>query len=192
MHSDLASATATSDLFFVTQSDPVEFADRKRRQREIQTEHELVKWRAWLINNLDKTLELSAADVGEPAIIAWLFPTGAHSRANPEAAAIPRRAMRAAVQGDAALQEAMRKAFDRVVCALGLVERDGALWWRAEALPWALGRAEDRRVYRMLRSVHSAGMDGSARMLMAFLERELGQDAARLEVLRWYRHQVAS
>ena len=130
MHSDLAAANATSDLFFVTQSDPVEFADRQRRRREINTEHELFKWRAWLIHHLDETLAKSDEDVGQAAVIAWLFPTGAHSRANREAAAIPRRAMLAAVQGDVALQVAMRKAFDRVASALGLVERGGALRWR--------------------------------------------------------------
>jgi hypothetical protein len=192
MHTDITSANATSDLFFVTQSDPLELADRKRRQREISTEANLVKWRVWLIYNLDAALALSDLEFGQAAVIAWCFPTGKHSRANRDAAAIPRLAMRTAVQGEPALQVAMLKSFDRFVALLGLVESDGALRWREGPMVWSLGPKVDRRVYRALHSLHSAGMTVPAQMLMAFLEHELGGDADRLGALSWYRHQVAS
>ena len=96
------------------------------------------------------------------------------------------------MQGDLALKQGMRRAFARMMVALGLEDRAGALVWRAEPLPWALGRKHDRRVYRLLRSVHSAGLHVEAQKLMSFLERELSRDAARAEALSWYRHQVAS
>ena len=75
----------------------------------------------------------------------------------------------------------------RVLIVPGLVERAGALQWRNEPAAWASRPRQDRRVYRMLRSVHNAGLERRAGLLLAFLE-VVAQPAA----LAWYRHQVAS
>jgi len=192
MHRDLGSANTSNDLFYDTTGDPVAFGEQRRLRKEASVEADIAKWRVWLIYNLDATLALSDLELGQPAVIAWLFPTGAHSRANRDAAAIPRTAMRDLVSGDPALQVAMFKSFDRFMSLLGLVERNGALRWREGPMAWALGPKVDRRVYRALHSLHSAGLETPARMLMEFLELELGSDADRLEALKWYRHQVAS
>ena len=121
-----------------------------------------------------------------------MFPIGKRSVTDPEAPAISRGMLRNLVQNDLGLKDAMRRAFNRLMVALGLEERAGVLEWRAEALPWAAGRKHDRRVYRLLRSVHSAGLQAEAQKLFSFLERELGRDAARGEALAWYRHQLSS
>jgi hypothetical protein len=55
-----------------------------------------------------------------------------------------------------------------MIAALVLEDSAGALAWRAEPLRWALGRKHDRRIYRLLRSVHSAGLR-RAQKLMSFL-----------------------
>ena len=172
--------------------DPIELAERLHREREDRNQANMEKWRTWMAANLERVLALSDAEASDPRTVPWLFPTGARSRTDPEAPAISRGALRELVQRESALKQGMRRAFDRMMVALGLEDRAGALAWRAGPLPWALGRKHDRRVYRLLRSVHSAGLHTEAQKLMSFLERELGGDPARLHALRWYRHQVAS
>ena len=139
----------------------------------------IARWRAWLDAHLDGPTTIDD--------VPWAFPTGGRSSSTPNAPVIGRRELRALVDGDAALRDAMARAFNRVVGLLGLIERAGRLVWRAEPHTWASGTRQDRRVYRMLRSVHNAGLERQAGLLMAFLEL-----VARPEALSWYRHQVAS
>jgi len=175
-----------------TDVDPIELAERLHRERQERDQASIEKWRTWMAANLDRVLALGDEQVSDPRIVPWLFPTGARSRTNPEAPAISRGALRQLVQADLALKQGMRQAFDRMMVALGLEDRAGALAWRAAPLRWALGCKHDRRVYRLLRSAHSAGLHAEAQKLMSFLDRELGGDVARGDALRWYRHQVAS
>ena len=189
---DLAAASAVTDRIVATDVDPLELAERLHREREERNRASIEKWRAWLAENLDRVLSLGDEEVSDPKVVVWLFPIGKQSRTDPGAPAITRGALRELVQGDPALKHAMRHAFYRLMTALGLQERAGALEWRAKPRPWALGRKHDRRVYRLLRSVHSAGLHGEARKLLGFLERELGGDATRAVALAWYRHQLAS
>ena len=184
--------SSVTDRIFATDVDPVVLAERLHRERQERDRASIEKWRAWMAANLDRVLALGDDEVSEPRIVPWLFPTGATSRTNPEAPAITRGALRELVQSDLALKQGMRRAFARMMVALGLEDRAGALVWRAEPLPWALGRKHDRRVYRLLRSVHSAGLHVEAQKLMSFLDRSLGGDAQRVDALRWYRHQIAS
>jgi len=181
-----------TDRIFATAVDPIELVERLRREREERDQANIQKWRGWMIANLEEVLALGDTEMLDPHIVVWLFPIGKRSRTDPEAPAISRGALRQLVQGDPTLKQGMRKAFDRMIAALGLEESAGALAWRAGPLQWALGRKHDRRIYRLLRSVHSAGLHVEAQKLMSFLERELSRDAARAEALSWYRHQVAS
>jgi len=187
----MALSNAT-DRVFASAVDPIGLAERLSREREERNQASMQKWRGWMTANLERVLALGDTEILDPHIVVWLFPIGKRSRTDPEAPAISRGALRQLVQGDPALKQGMRKAFDRVMAALGLADSAGALAWRAGPLPWALGRKHDRRVYRLLRSVHSAGLHVEAQRLMSFLERELSRDAARAEALSWYRHQIAS
>jgi len=185
-------AASTVNHRIVAEVDPQLVAEQLRLEREESNRANVAKWRTWLADNLDRVLASSDAEVSQPQVVVWLFPIGKRSRTDPEAPFIGRGTLRETVLGDPALRNAMRRAFHRLMAALGLHERAGALVWRQERLPWALGRKHDRRVYRILRSVRSAGLDAEARKLLAFLEREMGADAARAEALAWYRHQWAS
>ena len=189
---DLAASHAITDRIFATDVDPIELAERLRREREERDRASIAKWRHWMAANLERVLALSDAEVSDPRLVVWLFPIGKQSRTDPHAPAITRGALRQLVQNDAELKQSVRKAFDRLMVALGLQERAGVLTWRARPLSWALGRKHDRRVYRLLRSVHSAGLHAEAQKLFRFLERELGGDPSRAEALAWYRHQLAS
>lgn len=173
--------------------DPPSVADALAAHRSAIETANVASWRAWMSANLEPALALSDAEIERrPSLIAWLFPSGGASRAHPEAPVIGRRAMRRLVATDPALQDSLARAFDRMVAELGLEERQGALCWQAQPQRWAAARQRDWRVYRMLRCVHNAGLEARARMLMAFLEQELGGDPARAEALSWFRHQVAS
>ena len=187
----MADSTVTHRIV-ATVVHPEWFAEHLRVQREESNRVNVAKWRAWLAANLDRVLAMSDSEVSEPHLVVWLFPIGKRSRTDPEAPFISRGVLRETVLGDPTLRDAMRTAFGRVMAALGIEERAGALVWRQRPLPWALGRKHDRRVYRILRSLHSAGLDAEARKLLALLERDMGADAARAEALAWYRHQLAS
>ena len=177
---DLRTANPIPDRLFATSGDPVLLADEMRAAREAAN---VARWRAWLIADLP-----AITDEEINARWRWMFPLGGRSRLDPTAPAIGRRAVRAAVDTDPALRQALLRAFRRALATLGLVVRDGALQWRHKPLAWALGAKHDRRVYRMLRSVHNAGLQAQAGMLMRFLEREVKS----AEALAWYRHQVAT
>lgn len=190
---ELQAANAVSDSLFATTLDPYLVALQRRQERRQRIAASVARWHAWLEANLESTLALSNIEIElRPAVVAWWFPTGGQSRHDPEAPVIGRHALLTEVESSRALRTAMCRAFDRMMSVLGLAERDGRLRWLAEPRPWALGARHDRRVYRMLRSMHSAGLQPRSAMLMAFLEAELAGDPKRAEALAWYRHQVAS
>jgi hypothetical protein len=173
--------------------DPITFADDLVARRSASIATNVERWRAWVASDLPAVLTLPHdALEARPGLFAWLFPTGASSRLEPDAPRIARRELAAAANGDPALRDALERAFGRAVLLLGLVEVDGALTWREGPAAWALGARYDRRVYRMLRCLHVAGLSAQAGMLMAFLQRELDADAGRADALSWYRHQVAT
>ena len=174
-------------------ADPIAFADDLAARRAASIAQNVARWRAWVTAELPRVLALpDDALEARPGLFAWLFPTGAPSRLEPDAPRIARRELATAVAGDPELRDALARAFDRALPLLGLVEADGALAWREGPAAWALSARYDRRVYRMLRCLHVAGLDAHVCMLVALLERELGADARRAEALSWYRHQVAS
>ncbi len=173
--------------------DPIAFANELAARRVASIAQNVARWRIWVTSRLPEVLAMpDDALEGRPGLFAWLFPTGAYSRLEPDAPRIARRELAAAVESDQALRDALAHAFDRALPLLGLVEADGALTWCDGPAAWALGARCDKRVYRMLRCLHVAGLGAQAGMLMAFLQRELGADARRAEALGWYRHQVAS
>ena len=181
------------DSFARPDSDPIAFADDLAARRAASIAQNVTRWRAWVQDGLADALALpDDAIQARPGLFAWLFPTGASSRLEPDAPRIARRELAAAVGGDPALRDALERAFDRAVRFLGMVEAGGALMWRDGPAAWALGARYDRRVYRMLRCLHVAGLSAQAGMLMALLQRELGADPRRADALSWYRHQVAS
>ena len=184
MIANLVAAHDVSDRLFATAIDPDVVVARLRTEREDRIAEDSLRWRAWLEANIDRPLGL--------ADVPWLFPTGGRSTTDPTAPVIGRRELRALVAGDRWLADAMGQAFDQVIGALGLVERAGRLRWREEPLPWAMANRHDRRVYRMIRSVHNAGLRAPSAMLMALLEDELAGDPRRADALSWYRHQVAT
>jgi hypothetical protein len=172
--------------------DPIAFADALANQRAGSIAENVERWRAWMATELPELLALPHdALASRPGLWAWLFPTGSASRADPTAPRIGRRELAAAVEGDPVLRDALVAAFSRVLVPLDLVEVDGALTWREAPAAWALSTRCDRRVYRMLRCLHVAGLGREATMVMAFLGAELGGDPRRAEALSWYRHQVA-
>jgi hypothetical protein len=173
--------------------DPIAFADDLVARRAASIAANVAHWRAWVTSRLPEVLALpDDALEARPGLFAWLFPTGASSRLEPDAPRIARRELAAAVESDQVLRDALGRAFDRALPLLGLVETDGALTWRDGPAAWALSPRYDRRVYRMLRCLHMAGLNAQACMLMAFLQRELGADPRRADALSWYRHQLAS
>jgi len=173
--------------------DPIAFGDDLAARRAASIAANVARWRAWVTSELPAVLALpDNALEARPGLFAWMFPTGARSRLEPDAPRIARRELAAAVAVDPLLREALGRAFDRAVQFLGLVEADGALAWREGPAAWALSARYDRRVYRMLRCLHVAGLSAQANLLMAFLQHELGADARRADALSWYRHQVAS
>jgi hypothetical protein len=190
---DLQAANAISDSFFATTADPESIARELVDERRRRVADSILRWRVWIDVNLERTLALTDTEIkGSPGLIAWWFPTGGRSRDDSSAPAISRRVLRAVVSSNPPLRAAMCRAFDRMVGFLGMVEHHGLLHWRDGPRPWATSSRHDRRVYRMLRSIHSAGLEQRTRMLMTFLEQELGGDPNRADALAWYRHQVAS
>lgn len=177
----LAEAHAGSAAMFAISVDPELLADRLRSERDTSIAVDIARRRAWLDSDLADTLAGSDGDFEH--WLAWLFPTGGRSSADPAAPVIGRREMRAL---GPQVSEPLARSFDRVLIVLGLVEREAALQWR-EQETWASRPRQDRRVYRMLRSLHTAGLERQAGLLMAFME-VVAQPAA----LAWYRHQVAS
>ncbi len=193
MVSDLEAVKAIYEQFFETNFDPEAFAEERSVERDASNMENVAKWRAWQRASLDETIALSDAALDQrPSAIAWMFPTGGRSHADPEAPVIGRRVLRATSVDDPELPSALLQSFSRVVRHLGLVERDGRLVWRAAPQAWAALPQRDWRVYRMLRCVHNAGLATQAAMLMKFLDRELGGDPARADALAWYYYQVAS
>jgi len=173
--------------------DPIAFADDLAARRAASIAESVARWRAWVAVELPAVLALpDNALAARPGMFAWLFPTGSPSRLEPDAPRIARRELATAVEGEPALRDALERAFDRAVLFLGLVEADGVLIWREGPAAWALSTRYDRRVYRMLRCLHVAGLSDQAGMLMALLQHELGADARRADPLSWYHHQVAS
>lgn len=171
---------------------PIDLANRLTRERQASIAANVERWRKWMATELPAILERDDGAVSGPSNVAMMFPIGGMSRSNPDAPRISRGALREAVQGDEALGLAMRVAFARQMIAFGLRDRGDWIEWRTAPRAWALGRTYDRRIYRILRSAHSAGLESEARKLMAFLERELGPDVQRHVALSFYRHQVAS
>ena len=163
--------------------------DRLPSERETSIAVDIARRRAWLDSDLADTLAGTGtgADAEVERRLSWMFPAGGRSSADPAAPVIGRREMRALAAADPALADTMGRAFDRVLIVLGLVEREGALQWRDEQEAWASRPRQDRRVYRMLRSLHTAGLERQAGLLMAFME-----VVAQPGALAWYRHQVAS
>jgi hypothetical protein len=181
---ELQAANAVSDSLFATSIDPDVLADDLRHGREQRIAEDALRWRAWLEPNIDRPLDL--------VDVPWLFPIGGRSSANPCAPVIGRRELRALVDSDPWLAHAMGAAFDGILAVLGLVEQDGSLHWIDAPRAWAMAARHDHRVYRMLRSVHNAGLRSRSAMLMNFFESELAGDPTRADALSWYRHQVAS
>lgn len=189
MIADLEAAHAVTNRLFATAVEPGLLVEQLHAKRELGIAESIAAWRAWLAENLEQTLAL---DELTPAHFAWLFPMGGRGSADRESPVIGRRELCAVVAADPVLADALSRSFDRAMGLLGLVDRAGQLEWAGKPMPWAIRTRLDRRVYRMLRSVHNAGLRSRSEALMAFLERELDGDPARAEALSWYRHQVAS
>jgi hypothetical protein len=167
-------------------------ADARLTQRAVGIASAISSWQRWREKHLEATLALADADLRRRCeLISWLFPTGGRSRSAPDAPVIGRRELRALAEADPATRHALRRSFARVSKMLGLVATGDGLRWAREPQAWANAARHDRRVYRMLRCVHIAGLK-EAQQLMRFLVDEMGGDPARADALSWYRHQVAS
>ena len=176
----------------VSSIDPRAFVAQVRATRDQRIEASISAWRTWMLTKLDRVLAMTDADIEKnSAVFAHIFPLGERSRSAPFAPVIGRAAMRAAIQADPMLRYAMVKAWRRMLLFYGLTLREGRIDWIGPRLWWARrASAHDRKISRMLRCVHGAGITEQSTMLMAFLSAECADIPTRAEAVQWWRSQL--
>lgn len=178
----------------ISSIDPRAFVAQVRQKSAERAEASVATWRAWMEAKLPAVLLLSDAGIEARAdLTAWMFPLSERSRTAPFAPIINRNALRVAVQADPLLRYALVKAWRRMLLFYGLTIVDDRIEWVGQRYWWARkASSHDRRISRMLRCMHNAGVSEQSRMLIAFLESECGRVPERSEALAWWRSQLAS
>jgi hypothetical protein len=119
-----------SPVAFIDSFDPIAFGDETSALRAASIATNIERWRSWVSVDLANALALSDEAIeARPGLFAWMFPTGARSRIEPDAPRIGRRELAEAVRADQSLRDALLSAFDRAVHFLGLAQANGALTW---------------------------------------------------------------
>ncbi len=176
----------------ISSIDPRAFVAQVRAKRAERIEASIAAWRTWMQSKLDVALGLSDVEIDKRAdYFAWLFPLSERSRSAPLAPVIKRDVLRSAIQADPRLRLALVKAWRRGLQFYGLSIIDDRIDWVGARLWWARKASpHDRKISRMLRCMHCAGVTEQSRMLMDFLERECAGVAPRAEALAWWRSQL--